>query len=897
MREDYRQFVEAKAFDDVASGFDPGELGDPLFPFQAAIVRWACRRGRAAIFANTGLGKTAMQVTWADLVSSETGMPVLIVAPLCVAKQTVSEAAKFGHEVEYVRTMPDNPWGLYVTNYEMLDEFSPDQFAGIVLDESSILKNRDGATRKRIIETWRVVPYRLSCTATPSPNDHMELGNQAEFLGIMGMDEMLAMFFTHDGGNTSKWRLKGHGRRKFWEWMATWAVTITSPADLGFDGSAYELPQLRMAEHAVESKYGDGLFGDIAQTLTERREAKKETVTARAMKTAEIVLNSICDEHGWSGGDARAGREQEVHEGVLQEQSREVQENSGAASRTQSQTPRAVCKGQGVPGKNQAAIEGVLVGKAGAKESGQASAKLRHVDGGLRGADGASAGGVRHLRVFGHEQQKHISASGSLPPKREGSRASLPELQSGARQIQRLYVESVGGNGLPDPKQAPEPWIVWCHSNEEQRELEKLLDGLCFSIYGALPTDQKESRLQSWLAGERPVMISKPSVIGMGLNLQHCARMAFVGLDDSFEQMYQAIRRCWRFGQTRPVDVHIVTAESLGAIKANVQRKEEQMEEMQASMVKHMRAFMDAEIKGAAVEKADYTRDVATGDGWTLHLGDCVDVLSEMEPESVGYTVFSPPFASLYTYSNSDFDMGNVKNDGEFMEQFRFLVGELYRVTKPGRLLSFHCMNLPTSKVRDGVIGIKDFRGDLIRMFCELGWIYHSEVVIWKDPVTAMQRTKALGLLHKQIKKDSAMSRQGIPDYLVTMRKPGENQDRISHTSEQFPVELWQQYASPVWMDINPTRTIGYRDAREEDDERHIAPLQLDVIERALDLWSRPGDLVLSPFAGIGSEGYCAVRRGRRFVGAELKRSYWEAAKRNLDAAVKDTVDMFQVGA
>ena len=264
---------------------------------------------------------------------------------------------------------------------------------------------------------------------------------------------------------------------------------------------------------------------------------------------------------------------------------------------------------------------------------------------------------------------------------------------------------------------------------------------------------------------------------------------------------------------------------------------------------------------------------------------DCVDVVRGLPDDSIHYTVFSPPFASLYTYSNSDRDMGNTKTHDDFYVQFRFLVAELMRVTKPGRLLSFHCMNLPTSKERDGYIGIRDFRGALIRVFEAESWIYHSEVVIWKDPVTAMQRTKALGLLHKQINNDSCMSRQGIPDYLVTMRKPGVNPEPVAHTNEDFPVALWQRYASPVWMDINPSDTLQKESAREERDERHICPLQLEVIRRALKLWSNRGDTVLSPFMGIGSEGYVALQEGRRFVGAELKGSYFKQAVANLRAA------------
>lgn len=271
---------------------------------------------------------------------------------------------------------------------------------------------------------------------------------------------------------------------------------------------------------------------------------------------------------------------------------------------------------------------------------------------------------------------------------------------------------------------------------------------------------------------------------------------------------------------------------------------------------------------------------------FSLYNGDSVEVLKGIPDNSIHYSIFSPPFASLYTYSNSDRDMGNSKTDDEFYEHFTFLVKELYRVTMPGRLLSFHCMNLPTSKVRDGVIGIKDFRGLLIRIFTDAGWIYHSEVCIWKNPVTAMQRTKALGLLWKQLKKDSAMSRQGIPDFIVTMRKPGDNPERVTHTDESFPCDVWQKYASPVWMDINQSDTLQRKSAREDKDEKHICPLQLEVIKRCIELWSNPNDIILDPFAGIGSTPYVALRMGRRGLGIELKESYYEQAVKNCNEAL-----------
>lgn len=274
-------------------------------------------------------------------------------------------------------------------------------------------------------------------------------------------------------------------------------------------------------------------------------------------------------------------------------------------------------------------------------------------------------------------------------------------------------------------------------------------------------------------------------------------------------------------------------------------------------------------------------------ENYSLYNGDSCEIMTSIPDNSIHYSIFSPPFADLYVYSNSERDMGNCKSKSEFYEHFRFIVKELYRIMMNGRLVSFHCMNLPTSKQRDGFIGITDFRGELIRLFEECGFIYHSEVCIWKDPVIAMQRTKALGLLHKQIKKDSAMCRQGIADYLVTMRKPGENPERITHTDETFPVKVWQNYASPVWMDINPSNTLQRTSAREEKDEKHICPLQLDVIERGINLWTNPNDIVFTPFMGIGSEIYQALKMGRRGIGIELKESYYNQAVLNCDNVEK----------
>jgi DNA methylase len=725
---DYEAFLASKAFTAVPTGIaEPPPLNPRLFPFQSDITRWALKRGRAAMFLDCGMGKTICQLDWARVVADQTVLGrVLILAPLAVAKQTVREAEKFGVACRYLREDDGKP-GVVVTNYEMLDHFDAASFSGVVLDESSILKSYDGKTRTRIIEAFRDCRFRLACTATPAPNDHMELGNHAEFLGIMSRVEMLASFFCHDGGETQTWRLKGHAVDAFWRWVCSWAVTLRKPSDLGHDDGAFILPPLEMHAHVIPADHKTAaamgkLFVEEAASLTERRDARRASLDDRVRVAADLA-----------------------------------------------------------------------------------------------------------------------TASG-------------------------------------------EPWIIWTGLNAEGDAVTDAIPG-AIQIAGSDTLDAKESRLADWISGKTRVLVSKAAILGFGINAQHCRNVAFVGLSDSYESFYQSIRRCWRFGQTQPVHCHVITGEAEGAVVRNIERKELEAKKMGDAMVEHMRTTQIESVRGAVNEKVEYATGKKSGERWEMHLGDCVDVVRGMTAETVDYTIFSPPFASLYTYSNSDRDMGNVRDHAEFFDHFAFLVGELYRVTKPGRLLSFHCMNLPTSKARDGVIGITDFRGTLIRAFEAKEWIYHSEVVIWKDPVTAMQRTKALGLLYKQLRKDSAMSRQGIPDYLVTMRKPGVNPSPVTKTHDSFPVDRWQRYASPVWMDIDASDTLQHRSVREEADERHICPLQLGVIRRGIELWTNPGDTVLSPFAGIGSEGYISVQEGRRFVGVELKPAYFEQACANLREA------------
>lgn len=729
---DYEDFVASKRRSELATGHSPSELNEHLFDFQHAIVSWAVRRGRAAIFADTGLGKTLMQLSWANEVSDHTSGIVLVLAPLAVSEQTIEQGAHFGIDVKRVPN-GETPTtaGIWITNYERMESIDFDSLSGIVLDESSILKSHTGKIRTKLIESSQGVKYRLSCTATPSPNDFEELGNQCEFLGVMTRTEMLATYFVNDTGDTGTWRLKGWGQSKFWQWMGTWAVVVRNPSDIGFDGEKYLLPELEYVEHVVDCEViGDELFSRPAMGLAERRKAQRNSIEERCKALADVV------------------------------------------------------------------------------------------------------------------------------------------------------------NASPN-----EPWIIWCHLNDEADLLESMIDG-SVNVQGSDSAEFKTKNMMDFSKGKLRVLISKPKVCGYGMNWQHCARMAFVGLDDSFEKFYQAVRRCYRFGQKRSVKVHIFTAENEGQILVNLKRKEQQHHTLSGEMVGYMKDIMNTELQGQSNIVDEYKEDTFEGDGFTVHLGDCVKWTRRMADESIDYSVFSPPFADLFVYSNSDHDMGNCKNDGEFVAQLKYLISELFRIIKTGRNVSFHCMNLPTTKMRHGHIGLRDFRGDLIRAFQDAGFIYHSEVAIWKDPVVAMQRTKALGLLHKTIRENGTMSRMGLPDYVVTMRKPGDCETRVTHGAD-LPVDMWQKYASPIWTDIDQGRTLNKMPARDENDEKHMCPLQLDVIERCIHLWTNKDDVVFSPFTGIGSEGYCAIKMGRKFIGTELKPQYFNLACENINDAQRANLDLF----
>ena len=671
-----------------------------------------------------------MQLEWARHIHNRNNKQVLIFTPLAVASQTVQEGQKFGIDVTLCRSQQDVRTGINITNYDMLHKFDPSAFDGIVLDESSILKSFTGKVRNQIIESFASTPYKLACTATPAPNDHMELGNHAEFLGVMNRSEMLAMFFVHDGGNTSQWRLKGHSVGAFWEWVSSWAVMLTNPSDLGYKNNGFNLPPLEVNPIVVDKS---GYRVKEALTLTERRGARRNSLDKRVAAAASLVADS-------------------------------------------------------------------------------------------------------------HEN-----------------------------------------------------WIIWCDMNAESEAITKAIDG-AVEIRGSQDREYKTETMAAFANGEIDILVTKPSIAGFGMNFQICHNMAFVGLSDSFEKYYQAVRRCWRFGQKDPVNVYVITSEAEGAVVKNINRKEEDFKEMQQGMISATQELTKQNLSETKREVSEYMTEEAKGQNWTMYMEDNIERTRAMADKSVDFIIYSPPFSSLYTYSDSDRDMGNCKTDNEFFEHFGFLAPELFRVLKSGRLMSVHCMNLPTTITKDGYIGIKDFRGDIIRLMQSVGFIYHSEVCIWKDPAVDVQRTKALGLLHKQLKKDSCRSRMSLPDYIMTFQKSGTNTDPVTHTDEQFHCNTWQKYASPVWFDIRQSNTLQRTSARDEKDERHICPLQLDVIQRCIELWTNPDDLVYDPFAGIGSTLYQALLMGRRGVGCELKQSYFDQAVKNLMVADQKAAAPKQVG-
>lgn len=717
----YHEFLSTKERLPSFSGVsvECEDIHSKLFDFQKAIVKWACRKGRAAIFATTGMGKTFMQLEWARIM----GETSLIVAPLCVAKQTIHEAGKIGISVRFVRRQEDILPGLNITNYEMLEHFTGNVDA-VVLDESSILKSLSGKTKRKLIDIFRDTKFKLCCTATPAPNDFTELGNHAEFLGIMKHVEMLATYFVNDPKFPAKWRMKGHAKEAFYRWLASWAVAINNPSDLGFDGSRFVLPPLNINPVIIESgiKRDGELFFTGLHGIQDRSAIRKATVDERITAVADMVRNS-------------------------------------------------------------------------------------------------------------NDSQ----------------------------------------------------WICWCGLNDEANKLTRELNGVAVNVQGSDSIESKEAAIEGFLDGSIKVLVTKPKIAGFGMNFQNAKNMAFVGLSDSYEQYFQCIRRAWRYGQDSPVNVHVILTDAERDIYRNILRKEADANTMSEELVKNIEEFERIEVLKKEVRSTAGNIVRHDGKDWTLYNGDCVETLATMPKESIDFSVYSPPFIALYTYTADVRDMGNSMGEEEFFKQYSYFVKELLRVTKPGRNTACHVSQVPAMLVRDGYIGMKDFRGMAVKCYQDAGWVYHGEIVIQKNPQSQAVRTKSKSLMFVQLRRDSSWLRPGLADYILLFRKPGDN--AVPIRPDDISNDDWITWAHPVWFDIRENNTLNKCEARTENDERHICPLQLDVIDRCIRLWSNRGEAVLSPFAGIGSEGYQAIRNGRRFVGIELKPEYADVAIRNLRRA------------
>ena len=716
----YNEFLETKKKTFISSGFDinESELNQNLFDFQKYAVKTALNKGRFALFFDCGLGKTLMQLSWASAVFKETKLKVLILAPLAVVEQTKEEAIKFGIDINCFD----------ITNYDQLKNIDCSVYSGVVLDESSILKGRDGKLSSLIISSFKNTPYKLACTATPSPNDHMELGQHSEFLGAMGYLEMLAMYFVHDGGETSKWRLRKHAKDPFWKYVCTWSMACDKPDTLGFCHNGYDLPEIEFIEHIIPVENNtQTLFGDVAVSATDLHKDLKRSFDLRIEKAKELVNNS------------------------------------------------------------------------------------------------------------------------------------------------------------------DEQWILWTLGNDEAAELKKVIKN-SINVQGSDTPEFKAKNLNGFAKKEFQNLITKTSIASFGMNYQQCYNMLFTSYDFKFEAFYQAVRRCYRFGQNNKVKVHLLVPESQTNVRSTILEKQQRHKEMIEEMAKYSSETNYTSSKSKVMINK---KEIKTKDYHVIN-GDCVQETKKLQDNVADLVVFSPPFAELYVYSDKEEDMGNVQNYKQFEQHFKFLIPELKRVLKNGRICAIHCMDLPIQKGKEGYIGLRDFSGMLIKWFQENGFIYHSRVTIWKNPVTEMQRTKALGLLHKTIKKDSSMTRVGIPDYVLFFRNDGENESPITHQDKDetkrdyLPVDLWQKYASPVWYDIDYSRTLQYRSGRDGNDEKHICPLQLDTIERIIHLYSNENDVVLSPFGGIGSEGFAALKMGRKSISIELKESYFALNAKNHKECIEE---------
>jgi DNA modification methylase len=798
----YEEYLASKVTKTEISGFEVSlEALHPILKgWQKVIVQHALKMGKYALLENTGLGKTLQYGEWAKHVAAHTGMKVLIVTPLSVADQTIREldkklqvAARYCRSQEEAESCEEQ---IIVTNYDMLKVFDPEYFSGLVLDESSILKSYMGKLKQYILETFANTPYKLACTATAAPNDHMEYGNHAEFIDAMSSTDVLQRFFINDTMEAGGYRLLGWADTTkpmgFWTWLSSWAACISKPSDIpGFTDDDFVLPNLVIHEEVVSIDH------------------------TRAFDQGQLVI----------------------------------------------------------------------------------SGKL-------------SATGVWKEKAL--------------------------TLEDRCIRAREVY----------DRIQTHEPVVVWCQTNDEADRLVQLFPDFV-EVRGEEKREVKLAKLRDFGDGKYPGIITKAEIAGYGMNWQHAGNHIFVGVTYSFEDFYQSIRRSYRYMREGDVHAWLIYAETEGNVRKALEMKQKEYDRMQSRMNEAMRIYgLDRAVdrKQANIE---IDEDVASGEGWTNYLGDCVlTARKHIAADSVDFSIFSPPFAELYRYTDKVADMGNVANMDEFFEGFDYMIHELYRVIKPGRLVAVHCKDLPLYMNRDAAAGLRDFPGEIVNHFQKYQydrdhipsedpqyknrrWILHSKVTIWKDPVIEMQRTKNHGLLWKNFMERGEVVRQGMADYLYVFRKwvdmdempdkqiqrvmkaPGFHDGEDEHVfigenpplrfdgDRDYSIQVWQKYASPVWDDIRQTNVLNGRIAREDRDQKHICPLQLDVIDRGIDLWTNPGDLVYDPYNGVGSTTSRAVQMHRRAVGSELKKTYWKLGNKHNKQAEQEArnVDLFAYAA
>lgn len=746
---EYKDFLNTKRTKAIDYGLiiNKDNINPKLFEWQKDIVVWAAKKGRCAVFLDTGLGKTFIQLEWARMLNENT----LIIAPLSVTRQTIRESHKIGLDVMYVRKQEDinSDNKLWITNYEMVEQFDYTKFGAVVLDESSILKAIDGKTRKKLTELCEYTKYKLCCTATPAPNDFTEIGNHAEYLGICTIPEMLATFFinankehtldfngqtyrkkgTNKGG--TEWRIKHHAEEHFFEWLASWAITMTKPSDLGYDDNGFILPELKLMPIFTKTEYkGEQLFFTKLHGISDRAKTRQYTLDKRL----EILKGLIKDN---------------------------------------------------------------------------------------------------------------------------------------------------------------DQWIIWAGLDTESKGATNAIPN-AVEVKGSDSPDYKAQAFEDFQDGKYQILVTKSKIGGYGMNFQNANKMCFMGLNDSWESFYQAVRREWRYGQTKPVEVYIIMSDMEQEIYYNVMRKDAMAKRLRTKLIEQINKYERMELGLDSSLQMDYTEETIKGDGYLAMLGDSCVRLKEIGDNTIDLSVYSPPFADLFTYTASERDLGNSKDWDEFFSHYKFIIQEILRVTKPGRLTCVHTSDIPALSQRDGYIGIKDFPGAVIKAYEKEGWVFVGRAFVQKNPQAQAIRVKSKALLFVQLRKDSSDSRPALVDQILLFKKQGDNEVPITPVANgELDNETWIEWANGIWLGIHETETLQFTKARGADDEKHICPLQLGTIERCIKLYSNPKEMVLTPFGGIGSEAYMALKLGRKATLIELKPEYFRVAVSNLESAKSQKQDLF----